>query len=138
MKSKILIQALLLGIFSFSQLSISAQKAGKLEIKWSFLGINEGYDHQNKCKVWVDGELKGESTETAESKPNKMKVSVPIGNHEIRIVNYAFYEGNWEEHSIDNDYSIDCIFDNEVNIKKKTRITLVFDIEKEEMQSTTK
>jgi len=82
--------------------------------------------------VYVDGELAGETSELVQSKPNSCSVSVPRGKHSIRIVNMAFYEGDWEEHTKVNEYSIDALYEGEIELKKKLTINLTFDIEKEQ------
>ncbi len=98
-------------------------------IKWSFKNIVEGYDHDNKIIVFIDGKQVKESSVKKESEPNTLKVKVKKGNHNIKIMNYASYEGKWEEHTVSNDYSIDCSYEKNMEIKKKTTITLVFDID---------
>ncbi len=40
------------------------------------------------------------------------------------------FEGNWEEHTIANEYSIDCVYLHEDDYKKHVRVDLIFDIVK--------
>ena len=48
----------------------------------------------------------------------------------MRIVNYALYEGNWEEHTVENNYSYDCVYELNQNFKKrKYTVDLVFDLD---------
>lgn len=129
MKTKLSL-LILLGVLTTSVLSAKPPKQGKLTVSWSFLHIVEGYDHDTKCIVFVDGKQVGESSVKKESEKNSITVATAQGSHEVKVVNYAFYEGKWEEHTIDNTYSIDCKFEQNITIKKKTKITLVFDIDK--------
>lgn len=103
---------------------------GTLTFKYSVIHIVEGYDHVSKLVIYEDGKVIGESTQKKESIPNSVTVSLSKGKHKIRAVLTTLYEGNWEEHTIENNYSIDCLFDDNVTIKKKKTITLVFDIDK--------
>jgi hypothetical protein len=103
---------------------------GSLTFKFSVTNIEPGYDHLSKLVVFEDGNKIGESSEQVESKPNSVTVKLSKGSHNIRAVLTSKYEGNWEEHTISNEYSIDCLFEDEVVIKKKKTITLVFDIDK--------
>ena len=101
----------------------------KVTVKWSFLNIVEGYDHDTKCTVFIDGKEVGTSSVTKESQANSITLKVKKGKHNVKIMNYASYEGKWEEHTIENTYSIDCIYENELTLKSKNTITLVFDID---------
>ncbi len=99
-------------------------------VNYVFKHINKGYDHLSKTKVFVDGEVYAVSTEKKQSKKNSFKVKIPKGNHEVRIVNYALYEGNWEEHTVENNYSYDCVYELNQNFKKrKYTVDLVFDLD---------
>lgn len=107
----------------------AADKMVKLTVKWSFKNIVDGYDHDTKTELYVDGRLLATSTVTKESKPNSVSADVTAGMHQIRVVNYAMYEGNWEVHSISNNYSIDCLYEESINCnKKKNTVVLEFDI----------
>lgn len=121
----------ILAVLTANTLFATPPKQGKLTVAWSFLNIVEGYDHDNKCIIYVDGKQVGESSITKETTANSITVSVPQGSHDVKVMNYALYEGNWEEHTIANNYSIDCFYESNIKIKKKTKITLVFDIDKQ-------
>ena len=54
------------------------------------------------------------------------RVEVPVGYHELRIVNWALCEGTWEEHTIENEYSIDATYEEGHTFKK---LYLAFDID---------
>lgn len=109
---------------------LSPAFAGDLVVSWSFKNIQEGYDHEARMDVFVDGSKVAESPSALQSAGGKMKVSLPRGDHDVRLVAMALYEGTWEEHTIDNEYSIDCEWSGSVNgNKKKTKVGLVFDID---------
>lgn len=125
MRKSILLFTLIISMFTLCSF---AQKQGIITVNSRFTGILEGYDHINKTMVYVDGMLAGETTEQLQSKPNSCSVTVNKGNHSIRIINMANYEGNWEEHTIVNEYSIDALYEGEIKLKKELSINLVFDI----------
>lgn len=118
----------------------AAKPAGvPLAITWKYTNVVEGYDHQNRMQVYVDGKLAGISDVYLESKQGKMVVYIPEGNHDVVIENYAFYEGQWELHSRENNYSIDSFYSiNMLFSKKKRSVNFIFDIETEEMKVTVK
>lgn len=119
-----------LALAAFALSSFAPASAGKstLLIKWEFKNVNEGYDHQNKMIVYVDGEKVGESTVTKQTTSNSMKVKAEKGNHKIRLENWALYEGTWELHSVENNYSHDFFWEEQVKLKKKMTFSVVFDI----------
>jgi hypothetical protein len=101
-----------------------------LTITWIYTNIEEGYDHTNRMEVYVDGEKVGTSSSLLESEKGSYTVYVQPGDHEIRLENHTLYEGTWELHSLENNYSIDAFYTGNFNFKKKKRkIDLVFDIE---------
>jgi len=128
MKKTILLLSLIISMIS---ITAYAQKTGTITVKTSYTGILEGYDHINKTMVYVDGNLVGETPELVQSKPNSVAVTVSRGKHDIRVINMAYYEGTWEEHTIANEYSLDALYEGAINLKKKLTISLVFDIDKE-------
>jgi ubiquinone/menaquinone biosynthesis C-methylase UbiE len=119
-------------LLSFAAIPAMAQKKVDLSVNWVFTNIIEGYDHDCKMIIYVDGVQLKESTVALQSKKNQMSVEVSKGKHQIEIINYAFYEGNWEEHNIANDYSVDAFYKGEINFKKKpVKVSMVFDINTE-------
>lgn len=122
-------------LFIFSILFLSSGAAihaqSTLTVKWSFVGIVEGYDHDNKCIVWLNGDNVGESDVTKESEPNSITINVARGKFNLEVINYALYEGEWEKHLIENDYSIDCNYVSKKKVKlgkEPVTLTLTFDI----------
>lgn len=128
----------LIPLLLFTTAALYGQKPAKVTVNWTFEGVKDGYDHDNKMVAYIDGEEVGESSVKKESVPNSYTFEVKKGRHEIRIVNFAQYEGEWEEHTVANEYSLDCIFEDTLEFKKKCTITLVFDIDKEETSSIVK
>lgn len=127
MRKLILPISLILLLASFE--NAPSYKTEPLTVTWKFVNIVEGYDHDTRCDVYIDGVMEGSSTTTLESQQNSMTLQVPAGLHQIRVINLALYEGEWEEHSIENEYRIDCYFDGEREFGKKNRLFLLFDID---------
>ncbi len=125
--------------FTVTGMKEAPKKGTALAVSWIYKNVEEGYDHQNKMEVYSDGVLLGTSDVQMESKLGKMTVIVPEGSHEISIMNYAYYEGNWELHSLENDYSIDAFYvTNMTFAKKKRSVNLVFDIKTLDTKATVK
>lgn len=104
-----------------------------LVITWKFTNVIEGYDHENRMQVYVDGKLVGTSQTGPQSKQMTYTVNVPAGSHDVAIENYAYYDGRWELHSRENDYSIDAFYMTKMSFKKKKKtVSMVFDINSEE------
>ena len=100
-----------------------------LTVTFKFAGITEGYDHMCKSQVWMNGELLGESSEVKESAGGSFSVDIPYGEHTIEVINLAEYEGEWEEHTIDNDYSIDCLWEgSHTYTKKANKLFMLHDL----------
>ena len=103
--------------------------AASLDVTYIFTGIEGGYDHTHRLEVFADGVSVGVSPEGAQSKKGHVHVEVPNGPFVVRIVDSAFYDGKWEEHTIANDYSLDCIVEKELSPRKKHKLSIVFDID---------
>ncbi len=110
-----------------------------LTVTWIYKNVEEGFDHENRTVVYIDGKVAGTSSTYRESEKGTMTVMVPKGQHEVVIENYAFYEGQWELHSIENNYSVDAFYSLNMNFAKKKRsVDLVFDIDTLETTPTVK
>ncbi|MBK7443509.1 MAG: hypothetical protein IPI65_18965 [Bacteroidetes bacterium] len=110
--------------------SFSDSKTAKFTVEYTFKGIVEGYDHENKTELYIDGKLVATSTVKKETEKNSVSAEVTRGRHDVKVINYAYYEGSWEEHTIANNYSIDCLYQDNINIKKKnTKLKLLFDVD---------
>jgi len=128
MKKNILLLVL---IFSMCTLVVNAQKKGSVTVNTMFTGILDGYDHINKTMVYVDGKLECETSELPQSRSNSCTFTLPRGRHKLRIINMAKYDGKWEEHTYENKYSLDALYEGKMKLRKKFTINLVFDITKE-------
>jgi len=101
-----------------------------LTVTFKFAGITEGYDHTCKSQVWMNGELLGESSEVKESVGGSFTVDIPYGEHTVRVINLAQYEGEWEEHTIENNYSIDCLWrGSHTYSKKANKLFMLHDLD---------
>jgi len=98
-------------------------------IRWSFENIVEGYDHLHKMVIAGDGATLATSEPTNESVPGSLELMLPAGAQTLRIVSMAQWEGNWDEHTIANDYSVDCLWELDVSDRPPKKIDLVCDIE---------
>jgi hypothetical protein len=127
-KLAILFCAIALTSFAFTTSTTNAKK-GKLTISWSFLNIVEGYDHESKCHIWIDDKDMGESTVTAESVPNHMDFKIKAGKHKIKVANIVKYDGKWENHTVENQYSIDALYEGDVLVKKNSVLEITFDLD---------
>ncbi|MBC8045362.1 MAG: hypothetical protein H7Y00_01060 [Fimbriimonadaceae bacterium] len=121
----VLIAAIAITATTFAQSNASAS----IKVSFAFKGIEDGYDHTNYCAVFIDGVKVGESSKQVESKKNSFKVKTTQGEHDVKIINYTEYQGNWEEHTIENTYSIDCMYAETMKLKKKNKIGLLFDLD---------
>jgi hypothetical protein len=126
MKSKLFLFAVLC---SLTASSFAQKKTAELTINFSFMGIEKGYDHPFKLLVYVDEVLVGTSEVAPESKPSAIKIKVPKGTHKLYVEGHALYEGVWEAHLMENNYSIDCTFTGDQSFKKKHTLHLVFDLD---------
>ena len=110
--------------------SFGMSASSTLEVSWKFSHIADGYDHLNKIEVYVDDLLMSTSESFHQSELGKHTIIVPKGEHLVTIRNFAYYDGNWEEHLVKKGYSIDAQFSEKYNLKKKNYLTLVWDLDK--------
>lgn len=129
MKTKLLFIAL------FASFSLLAGKPITLTVKWHFTNVNEGYDHDNKMLVYIDGKLIGESKVFKETDHASYDVEVPSGNHDVKIENYSFYEGKWDIHTKANRYSVDAFYNGTIVFSKNTTVDMIFDVDKESTET---
>jgi hypothetical protein len=100
----------------------------QLTVNWKFMNVVEGYDHDTKIIVSVDGRQAGTSGVYKQTEPASFRVMVPEGSHRVLIQAYAFYEGKWEEHTILNNYSFDALLETTMDLSSNRIVNLVFDI----------
>jgi hypothetical protein len=129
----------LLALMLFLSGSVMAQKMINLQVSWVYTNVIEGYDHPSKSAIYIDGREVAVSTVKKQTQKNSITIPVAAGSHEIRIVNLSEYDGVWEEHTEENNYSLDAIYETTLNFKKKPRkIDLIFDIDTEETTAKVK
>lgn len=101
---------------------------GSLVIDWKFSNVVKGYDHQNKIVVYIDGKRVGEAKSSSQQVKGTFKCTVSTGKHAIKVVNFAFYDGKWEEHTIDNGYSIDANYYVSRPFEKENNLSIIWDM----------
>lgn len=123
--------ALLFFALGFNYVQAQKTKLVTITFKYQFVhDEGEGKMINTRLKVYVDDAVKGVSLEKKEAEANHVTVEIPTGNHKIRAVIESQFEGVWEEHTIANEYSIDCIYIHEENFTKNVRVDIVFDLTK--------
>jgi hypothetical protein len=113
------------------KLKTTSSRKENTEITWKFDGIQEGYDHICRTKVYVDNKLVATSSEALESAGGKIVLKIKPGTHAIRIVSECNYEGKWEEHTLENGYSIDAQIIERRTFSSKNEAFIHFDINAE-------
>jgi len=106
-----------------------AQKSCQVRVEFSFANVEEGYDHMNKMVAFLDGEQIAESSALYETMQNSFSFQVPKGIHTLRLMNFAFYNDAFEEHTSENGYSYDCMYEISRNFNKKINIEILFDLD---------
>lgn len=114
---------LLGSLFSFAQSSVD------VTLKWKFLNVIDGYDHLNKMEIYVDGNLISASPEFYETTLAEHTFKVPTGKHKVEFKNFAYYDGEWEAHTLDNDYSVEGIYSETRNFSKPDVVVITWDID---------
>lgn len=108
--------------------SAGAAEYVNLTINYTISGTQGGFDHLTKMRVYIDGNEAGDNTPKKQSLANSITVEVSKGNHTIKAVLLAKNENIWEERTIDNNYSLDCIYEKSMNFTADKSIDLVFDL----------
>ena len=101
-----------------------------VSFKYTFIHASEGKTINTRLKVYVDGVSKAVSLEKMETEANAVTIEIPAGVHKLRAVIETQYEEGWEEHTIANEYSIDCVYLSEMEFNNHVRVELLFDLEK--------
>lgn len=110
-----------LGVHSKEQLVV---------LEWKFTGIEDGYDHLNRCKVFVDGKEMPASKPCRQSEWGACHLKLSKKTHRIKLVNEAFYNGKWVEHTFENEFSINAVCEFELDASEVAKIKVVFDLNK--------
>lgn len=133
---KLLILLLVFGLF-INQSEAKKSKNATLEISYIFKNIIDGYDHKTKAIININGEQVLETPANLQSKKQTYTINIPKGSYDFYLMMWALYEGQWEEHTKDNNYSIDCFIDTKFKTtKSKHKLDIVFDIDTEETTYT--
>jgi hypothetical protein len=98
-------------------------------ISWRFENVVEGFDHTHQMMIAADGATLASSESGPETVPGSMIVAVPKGTQTLQIVSMALYGDVWEEHTVDNDYSVDCVWELDVSGRHPKKVDLVCDID---------
>ena len=110
-------------------LFLSAYSKDQLVIlEWKFKGIEDGYDHLNRSKITVDGTALPVSGSCRQSEWGSYTLTLSKTNHRIQVVNEAYYEGEWMEHTFENEFSINAICEFDVNPKEVSKVRIEFDL----------
>lgn len=113
----------------FVMLFLNAYSKDQLVIlEWKFKGIEEGYNHLNRCKVTVDGVLLPVSNSCRQSDWGSYPLKLSKSTHTIQVVNEAYYKGKWVEHTFENQFSINAICEFEVDAKEVSKVQIEFDL----------
>ncbi len=108
---------------------ISFTNWSQMTIEWRFLNVEDGYDHINKMKIYIDGEYHGETDECNQLDWCTYEFPLSKGNHNIKLLNMSLFEGVWEEHLIENNYSVDAVLEKSVKMKKKAKLKMEIDLD---------
>lgn len=100
----------------------------RVTLEWKFEGIETGYDHMNRSKIYVDGTELPISNSCHQSEWGSYELLLSKSNHKIKLINEAYCKGKWIEHTFENEFSMDavCVFD--LNGKEVSKVQIVFDL----------
>lgn len=76
----------------------------------------------------VDGEALPVSASCHQSDWGTYQLKLSKTTHQIRLVNEAFYEGKWVEHTFENGFSINAVCEFDLNVKKVSKVQIEFDL----------
>lgn len=105
------------------------EKIVSLNVNWSFVGVETGYDHNSRMKIYQDGILIYTSPEQVQSIPGHCTAKLKSGEHMLKIIVECQYEGNWEEHLIANNYSVDAMLNQKTIFKTTNSVKLIFNLD---------
>jgi hypothetical protein len=114
----------------FLLLFLNAQSKDQLvSLEWKFTGIEEGFDHLNRSKIYIDGKEMPLSGVCHQSEWGYYPLRISKSNHHIKLVNEAFYNGKWVEHTFENQFSINAVCEFDLRAKKVSRVRIEFDLD---------
>ena len=118
----------------FVLLFLNAYSKDQLVIlEWKFKGIEEGYNHLNRSRISVDGVVLPISDTCRQSDLGSYSLKLSGRTHRIKLVNEAFYEGRWVEHTFENKFSINAVCEFEVDVKEVSKVRIEFDLDGSEV-----
>ncbi len=123
----------ILGLFMLISPYLHAQNTHKLTFHFTTSGTRPGFDLISLLRVYSDNKIIGESKPKKQTEPNEVTLIIPEGKHAIKAVFVALQKGAWEERTIKNQYSYDCIYNTDINLTSDKSINLVFDIANEKI-----
>ncbi len=112
-------------LFLFSS---GAASAGKLTIDWRFTHVNPGFDHPCKLVVYIDGKRISESKAYKQSQKGILNLEVSEGKHTLKIIALTQYKGNWEDHTVKNNYSMDAIVSTKHTFGAEQQLHITWDL----------
>ncbi|MBC8343168.1 MAG: hypothetical protein ISR55_00510 [Bacteroidetes bacterium] len=131
MKTKLILSWLMVLLMaSCSLIKKTAEGPLKVDVNYEFINISPGFDHESKTVVRINGQAIAESEKHKQSQKKTISFVVPKGEYDLEIMNYAFFAGQWEEHTQANNYSQDCFYKGIIKLRRNTAIKLVFDLDK--------
>jgi hypothetical protein len=129
MKKTFLVIASLL-LISISGFSQSKSNDVKLTINYEVLNtVSDKYSYVSKLVVYVDGVRTAESSPRIQTEPNSCTLNLSEGKHQVRAILEALYEGEWEERTLKNEYSLDLEWVETANFKKNRKVKITFDLD---------
>lgn len=97
-------------------------------LEWKFNGIETGYDHLNRSKIYIDGKELPVSNSVHQSEWGSYQLKLTKSTHRIKLVNEAFYEGKWREHTFEQEFSMNAICEFDLSAKGVSKVQIVFDL----------
>lgn len=99
-------------------------------LEWKFKGIEVGYDHLNRSRIYVDGKELPVSDSCRQSQWGSYRFSLSKSVHRIKVVNEAFYNGRWVEHTFGNQFGMNATCEFDLCAKEVSKVRVEFDLNK--------
>jgi hypothetical protein len=122
----------ILSVFSLCFANSVYSKDKTVFIEWTFQGVLEGFNHLNRIQIFVDGIALPPSQEVFQSDLGNYVLRVSKGIHQIKLINEAYCKGKWQEHTFNNEFSIDARCEFELNPLNLSKIQVVFDLDQKQ------
>lgn len=103
-------------------------KDHQVTLEWKFEGIEAGYDHMNRSKIYVDGTELPISNSCHQSEWGSYQLLLSKSTHKIKLINEAYCKGKWIEHTFENEFSMDAVCEFDLNGKEVSKVRIVFDL----------